>query len=102
MSAAMHAEVLRTSWTQDADRIELVATVDGWYRVGTKWAWLMKSRELRAAANAFGMLEMLDLGEVLAADLAPLLARAARGQLDRHADLVRAVELVQSAARRVH
>jgi hypothetical protein len=70
------AETLRTSWTLDGDRIELVA--DGaFYRIGTRWAWLAKSRDVWAACRAFEALEMMDLGEQNAASFGPLLMRAA-------------------------
>ncbi|HWN48135.1 MAG TPA: hypothetical protein VNM71_12300 [Steroidobacteraceae bacterium] len=70
------SEALRTSWTLDGDRIELVAD-GGFYRIGTRWAWLAKTRDVWTACRAFEALELMDLGEQTAANFGAALIRAA-------------------------
>ena len=94
-------ETLRTGWTLDGQRIFVIYQPStALYRVATRWAWLLKFKQLQDAADAFETLEFLqgnisDLAKYLAIEIhrVPRHARARTAPaMARVAELVRCVE----------
>ena len=72
-------EVLRGSFMQDGNKIELVFNADDRrpYRIGTRWIWLCSFESILDACDAFEVLELTS------APPTPTLGRAIRSEIVR-------------------
>lgn len=64
----MHQEVIRSSYLDGGDRLYLIYDeAKGVYRVGTRWVWLGKYRDIWDACDAFDVIELLGVVDSLTA-----------------------------------
>lgn len=100
----MNTITLRSGWTLDGQRIFLEHDQAGEvFRVGTRWAWLLKFGAVQDACDAFEALELMEGGITeLAKHLATEIRRTPRHRSAKAAPaMARVSELVRCAELRM-